>query len=194
MQLTCLKRTCGNGEHTEEAEVYHERQFLSRCGIHAVNALLKRRAYTARQFDALADSLLTSGYWLCFHPHRSWFRIGNYDVNVLMCALERGGLDVQWLPSRTDFRELLRGEALDGFLVNVPSHWPPWPFSLVFAQRRHWIAVSRYGDRFYVVDSSARCPFLLEDDDALVEYFANVKNENGHVLSVEKKKAISSPG
>jgi len=80
---------------------YHERQRLRRCGLHAVNNLLQRRAYTAADFDRLASEIPRgvgdSGLLSAWVPqYRSALPgIGNYDASVLLVALARQGLECQ---------------------------------------------------------------------------------------------------
>lgn len=185
-----MRGSNGAEDSSNTVEVYHEKQTMWRCGLHAVNALLQRKAYTAREFDTLADNLIISRRFWWIHPHRSLFGLGNYDVNVLMCAIESAGYDVQWLPENTNFRDLVqKHDALVGFLVNVSGNWqPPWPLNFLIPERRHWLAVSRYPEQFYIVDSNLRSPSRLDDEDALTRYFVRVKSESAHVLSVEKKR------
>ena len=38
---------------------------------------------------------------------RSWIGIGNYDANILMCALKRRGLNVVWFDSRQQVKSKL---------------------------------------------------------------------------------------
>lgn len=176
--------------------VHHERQRWWRCGLHAVNALLHAPVYSPRDFERLADDLLTAPRPPWAHPHRSVLGLGNYDLNVLMSALHRRGLDVSWLPQTRSVRDVLRAEErLSGFLVNVPGSWqPPWPLSHFLVERRHWIAVTRYGPHFYLVDSNQPAPTRFESESDLLSYFASAKNESRHVLYVCAIPPASSPG
>ncbi|OSX74353.1 hypothetical protein BU14_0293s0024 [Porphyra umbilicalis] len=66
-------------------DVYHERQQLSRCAVHAVNHLLGGPVYSASDFDALCEQM-TASRWV--NPHRSLIPyVGNYDLNVITAAL-----------------------------------------------------------------------------------------------------------
>lgn len=92
--------------------MYHERQSRQYCLVHALNALLQRKEWTATTLDEICYSLNDSRW---FNPHRfvfssfffslnffystmfiyrSWFGLGNYDVNVLMAALSLSDLQV----------------------------------------------------------------------------------------------------
>ena len=75
-----------------EPQLYHERQSLRRCGLHAVNNALQRAQYTVKDFEDIAKQLHAQGIqstW--FNPHKAFFSMGNYDVNVIETALSRHG-------------------------------------------------------------------------------------------------------
>jgi hypothetical protein len=62
------------------SEVYHERQRLQLCGVHCVNNVLQRRAYTQASFDVLCEELSPSKGWMQINPHRSALGLGDYLV------------------------------------------------------------------------------------------------------------------
>ena len=120
------------------ALLYHERQHLALCGVHAVNNLIQRKRFTKADFDAACLQLDASRRrW--FNPHRSVLGIGNYDVNVTMQLLQTEGYLVQW----HDQRKLLTAATLQeqtnlvGILWNIPSGsiWGR------LTGGRHWIAL-----------------------------------------------------
>jgi hypothetical protein len=65
--------------------LYHERQTMLKCGVHAVNNLLGRRAFVIADFERLAKELSPGSFW-------TFVGAGNYDVNVLGAALSQEGL------------------------------------------------------------------------------------------------------
>ena len=70
------------------------------------NALMQRDfgpLYVPREFDEIALGLSPDS-WIC--PHKSWLGTGNYDVNVLLAALQLRGLDATWHDARTDTRSI----------------------------------------------------------------------------------------
>jgi hypothetical protein len=80
-----------------EDELFHERQHLLLCGVHAVNNILGSKVFAKADFDAIADDLASqpevqgSGGW--FNPHRSKLRLGDFDENIIAVALQKHGLD-----------------------------------------------------------------------------------------------------
>lgn len=173
--------------------VYHEKQQLWRCGLHAVNALLKRPVYTAADFGAIADSIAPESRMPWSHPHRSVFGLGDYDVNVLMCALEKAGLRAEWLSAKVSLASLLEStKRLRGFLVNVPAmNLPSFLQSATtfLTDRRHWVAVPQYSSHFYLVDSKLP-PSRFSGSAELIRYLERVRKESGHILYVVEKSEL----
>ncbi len=83
--------------------MYHERQRLQLCGLHAVNNLIGEEAFLKKDFDSFVENL-APGVFL--NPHKSIFMIGDYDVNVIMTALQTKNYVVQWFDKRKDVRSI----------------------------------------------------------------------------------------
>jgi josephin len=80
-------------------EMYHERQSLQLCALHVVNSLWQRREFLKSELDEICLELAPESYsW--WNPHRAPLGLGNYDVNVIMAALQRRGLDTVWFDKR----------------------------------------------------------------------------------------------
>lgn len=166
----------------QQSPIYHEKQYLWRCGLHAVNALLRSQAYTARDLDVIADSLLTSSTSPLRHPHRAPFRLGDYDANVLILALDKLGFHTRWFSSqRITLKET------HGFLINRAAK-----SGLLWTGRRHWIAIVRYEEKFYLVDSQLLRPVLFQDDHELWSFFDTIRKDGGHVLVVNKSSRTNN--
>ena len=139
---------------TIASTMYHEKQKLSLCGVHAINNLLQKTAFDKASFDAVCNELAPSPSSIAFwnvNPHRSALGLGNYDVNVLMVILERQGFAVKWHDVRQeisattleDYYENLGGKdqtaepEICGIVVNVPSTsmWSK------LTKGRHWMTL-----------------------------------------------------
>lgn len=160
----------------KQSQIYHERQYLWRCGLHAVNALLRSQVYTAQDLDVIADSLLTHSTSSLRHPHRAPFRLGDYDANVLIVALGKLGFQTNWFSSQN-----ISLAETHGFLINRAAK-----SGLLWTGRRHWIAIVRYEKSFYLVDSQLLKPVLFQDDHELWSFFDTIRKDGGHVLIVNK--------
>jgi josephin len=134
-------------------ELYHERQRLSLCAVHAVNNLMQTHRYTKRDFD-VSCLALSPDVWL--NPHRSFWRIGDYDVNVITILMQQEGFCIAW----HDHRAALKPETLEnlvGVLWNVGST-SLW--GRVFGGR-HWIAFLRSNDQWINLDSDLTEPTVV---------------------------------
>lgn len=110
------------------ARPYHEKQVLSLCALHALNNLFQgnstiktpdrfvcrfvninpsakqmykkniseRGSYSKSELDEICKHL--SDQWI--NPHRSMLGLGNYDINVIMTALQKKGCAAVWFDKR----------------------------------------------------------------------------------------------
>ncbi|CEG35147.1 Uncharacterized conserved protein, contains Josephin domain [Plasmopara halstedii] len=79
-------------------KIYHERQKLYRCGLHALNNALQDSVFTQREFEDACEKLAemtdfdaTNALAWIWNPHRAPLGLGNYDVNVLVFVLQQKG-------------------------------------------------------------------------------------------------------
>lgn len=121
---------------------------------------------------------------------------GNYDVNVIMAALQTRGYEAVWWDKRRYFfltkstfnvhffsaslslcgiivylRDVssIALANVTGFILNVPSNlrWGPLRLPL---KRQHWIGVREVGGVYYNLDSKLRNPHPIGTADEL-RYF-----------------------
>lgn len=68
------------------------------CALHALNNLFQERdAFSKTELDAICYSL-SPNVWI--NPHKSLLGLGNYDINVIMAALQRKGYEAIWFDKR----------------------------------------------------------------------------------------------
>lgn len=159
-------------------KLYHERQRLALCGVHAVNNLLQTPRYTKRDFDRVCLELSPSSF---LNPHRSVLGIGNYDVNVVMMLLQQEGLCVNWHDKRTE----LKADAIEnlvGIMLNVD---PKSVWSRMFGGR-HWIAFLFHCDteQWINLDSNLVEPAIIGSHEDCINLLAASKDD-AHVLLVK---------
>ncbi|NXP06525.1 JOS2 protein, partial [Thinocorus orbignyianus] len=142
--------------------LYHERQRLELCALHALNNLLQRPCFTRRAAEDICKRLAPDAR---LNPHRSLLGTGNYDVNVIMAALQGLGLAALWWDKRRSLEQLALEKIL-GFILNVPSNISLGFLSLPF-RRQHWLAVRRVGDTFYNLDSKLPAPVAIGGEEDL---------------------------
>ncbi|KAJ1909008.1 Josephin-1, partial [Mycoemilia scoparia] len=116
---------------------------------------LQREQFTRQDLDQIADDLrveaalinsIESGSggfksWLSswtpsiIHPHRSYFGLGNWDVNVITRALKQIGYDVAWHDMRNSPSTIdLDNENVLGLIINYEN-------TNLYYGRPHWIAI-----------------------------------------------------
>lgn len=79
-------------------EIYHEKQVRELCALHALNNLFQARdAFTKAELDYICHSL-SPDRWI--NPHKSMLGLGNYDINVIMKALQDRGYETIWFDRR----------------------------------------------------------------------------------------------
>ncbi|KAL1140980.1 hypothetical protein AAG570_000906 [Ranatra chinensis] len=146
--------------------IYHEKQVRELCALHALNNLFQERdAFSKAELDEICQSL-SPHVWI--NPHRSLLGLGNYDVNVIMAALQRKGYEAVWYDKRKPV-ECLRLAEICGFILNVPSDYR-LGFVLLPLKRRHWVAIRQVAGTYYNLDSKLDVPHIIGQDNELLEY------------------------
>lgn len=172
-----------NGHRSNDV-LYHERQHLALCAVHAINNLLQGPVCTKRQLDEVCRQLAPSQYWF-LNPHRSALGIGNYDVNVIMVVLvQQHGLQVTWHDSRKDVSiNDLNVEKLRGVLWNVPAN------SILgrLMKGRHWVALllDHETNEWMNLDSNLSEPVVIGSNEDCIRLL-NSALDHSYVLLVHK--------
>ncbi|KAJ2952496.1 hypothetical protein O0L34_g6814 [Tuta absoluta] len=150
-----------------KTEIYHEKQIKELCALHALNNLFQGRGtFSKAELDAIC-SRLSPNVWI--NPHRSLLGLGNYDINVIMAALQRKGCEAIWFDKRKD-PSCLNLSNISGFILNVPSDYK-LGFVMLPLRRRHWICVREINGSFYNLDSKLESPQLIGRSNDLIAYF-----------------------
>ncbi|XP_040564398.1 josephin-like protein [Lepeophtheirus salmonis] len=159
--------------------MYHERQSRQLCALHVLNNLFQNgKAFDQKDLDIIC-SRLSPESWL--NPHRSFFGLGNYDVNVLMAAFQDKGLESVWFDKRRDIASL-NLDSIFGFILNVPNNYRYLP---LFSQR-HWIALRFFEDEkmYFNLDSHLKKPELIGREEDMIKYLTDklFKSDNELIL------------
>ncbi|KAL2898761.1 Josephin-like protein [Bienertia sinuspersici] len=176
------------------SEVYHERQRLQFCLLHALNNLFQEKdAFSRADLDGIAEELvlddLTPIKWnpisAVFRPHHNLIT-GNYDVNVLIAALERRGKDVVWHDRRSGAASIdLDGSEdwLMGIMLNIPVK----RFGGLW-KNRHWITLRKINGVWFNLDSDVKDPYAFKDIDDVRVFLDSVILAGGEILLVWNDK------
>ncbi|XP_076379226.1 josephin domain containing isoform X1 [Megalopta genalis] len=145
--------------------IYHERQVKELCALHALNNLFQERGFSKQELDKICYNL-SPDVWI--NPHKSLLGLGNYDINVIMAALQQKGREAVWFDKRRD-PTCLCLDNIEGFILNVPTEYK-LGFVLLPLKRRHWIALKKIHGAFYNLDSKLDSPQLIGKDHDLLVY------------------------
>lgn len=173
----------------KEIGVYHERQVKELCALHALNNLFQdQKAFCKKDLDDICIRLSPDHF---INPHRSLLGLGNYDVNVLMAAVQTKSCETIWFDKRKNIKCLLP-ENIQGFILNTPSEYK-WGLLHFPFKRKHWIAIRRIKDIYYNLDSKLDSPESIGDEESLF-LFLQKELENGEkelliVVSQEVEQA-----
>lgn len=82
----------------QEITIYHEKQVRELCALHALNNLFQEKdCFTKAELDSICHSLSPDN-WI--NPHKSVLGLGNYDINVIMKALQSRQCEAIWFDKR----------------------------------------------------------------------------------------------
>lgn len=168
----------------EVDSLYHERQVLALCAVHAVNNLLQCRRFTKRDFDRACLTLAPRNQWR--NPHRGMLRMGDFDLNAITMLLQQEGYSVTWHNQRASI-ELKNLEHAIGILWNVQatSSW-----SRLFGGR-HWIALLCEDNCWVNLDSILAAPALIGSSADCVQLLSTVPD--AHIIFVTRDEIPTNP-
>lgn len=168
-------------------DVYHERQMKELCALHALNNLFQSQtAFTKKDLDEICNKLSPNAF---FNPHRNVFGLGNYDVNVIMAALQKKGYETVWFDKRKDVGVLVI-ENIMGFILNTPTDYRLGFVRLPF-HRKHWIAIRKVGNYFLNLDSKLDSPEMIGTTHDLVTFLRRELREGDKELLLVVDPGVS---
>ncbi|XP_075849368.1 josephin-2 isoform X4 [Microcebus murinus] len=178
------------GAQPSQPSVYHERQRLELCAVHALNNVLQQQLFSQEAADEICKRLAPDSR---LNPHRSLLGTGNYDVNVIMAALQGLGLAAVWWDRRRPLSQLALPQVL-GLILNLPSPVSLGLLSLPL-RRRHWVALRQVDGVYYNLDSKLRAPEALGDEDGVRAFLAAALAQGlCEVLARPQCPRLSCPG
>ncbi|XP_074649250.1 josephin-1-like [Tubulanus polymorphus] len=171
--MACIKghnvnKVCSSSSCSEESvsHIYHEKQSKEMCALHALNNLYQdSKAFSKKQLDSICYSLSPASM---INPHKSMFGFGNYDVNVLMSAVQLKDSEAIWFDKRKDVSCLCL-KNIHGFILNIPTEYK-WGIFTFPIHRKHWIALRDISGVYYNLDSKLDSPELIGKPAELLSY------------------------
>jgi len=163
-----------------ENSIYHEKQSKQLCALHTLNNLFQNpNAFTKPMLDELCYNL-TPVTWI--NPHRSLFGLGNYDINVIMAALQLQKCDVVWWDKRRQL-SVTKIESCFGMILNKPSLSKLGGMVLPF-KTKHWIAIRKVGALYFNLDSKLDKPVAIGTLSESIEYLTKQLSEENCELFI----------
>ncbi|XP_059537517.1 josephin-1 isoform X1 [Myotis daubentonii] len=192
--------------------IYHEKQRRELCALHALNNVFQdsgafsretlqeifqstrpdspriepaNRVYALDQESnprLFRPTLLSPNTMVTPHK-KSMLGNGNYDVNVIMAALQTKGYEAVWWDKRRDVSAIALTHVL-GFIMNLPSSlsWGPLKLPL---KRQHWICVREVGGAYYNLDSKLKTPEWIGGESELRKFLKHhLRGKNCELLLV----------
>ena len=169
----------------KDDDLYHEKQQLQLCLLHAINSLLQENIFTQKMLNNICKELSPNKL---INPHKSFFQTGNYDVNVLIKVLQKIDIQVQWFDARkVNELDLNNNQLLEpqksikfiGFILNNPQKAMMKLFS-----RRHWITIRKVDDFWYNFDSKLKEPYKFKDGKEASSFIQNAMKTNNAELMI----------
>ena len=165
-------------------KLYHERQRLQLCALHSLNSLFQEARFTKKSLDEIVAGLDKSWCW----NEYSTLITGNYDLRIILEALERYGYVVRAVdPSES--LDIFPFEDCFGLLLNIPlktSYFDRLPIIRSFSKPgRHWLTIKSIdGQVFYDFDSKHSKPQFIGNRPALIEYLRNYPLAQSYIYLV----------
>ncbi|KAG2288913.1 hypothetical protein Bca52824_048517 [Brassica carinata] len=172
-----------------ESQIYHERQRLQFCLLHSLNNLFQDKdAFTRESLNSIAEKLVaddpnketwTTPLSLLLKPHHNTLT-GNYDVNVMIAALEGKGKSVVWHDKRHGASSVdLGADNLMGVVLNAPvkRYGGLW-------RSRHWVVMRKINGVWYNLDSDLVVPLRFKDEDEVRGFLDQCLSSGSEVLLV----------
>ncbi|NXS38995.1 JOS2 protein, partial [Balaeniceps rex] len=126
------------------------------------------------------------------NPHRSLLGTGNYDVNVIMAALQSLELAAVWWDKRRSLERLALGQIL-GFILNVPSQ-VSLGFVALPLRRKHWLAVRQLRGTYYNLDSKLRAPVPIGGEAELRAFLRDFLSQGLCEVFLVVPRAVEEAG
>ncbi|GMI92201.1 JOSEPHIN-like protein [Hibiscus trionum] len=174
---------------SELNKIYHERQRLQFCLLHSLNNLFQQKdAFTRESLNSIAERLILDDpekeiwtpFSLVFKPHHNSLT-GNYDINVLIAALEGRGKTVIWHDGRNGASSI---DLDDGLLIGIVVNVPVKRYAGLW-KSRHWTSVKKIDGVWYNLDSDLQAPQGFKDCEEVRDFLDFIISHDGQALLVK---------
>ena len=112
---------------------------------------------------------------------------GNYDINVLIVALEGKGKSVIWHDRRNKASSIDLDGPEEGALMGIVLNIPVKRFGGIW-RSRHWVTLRKIGGIWYNLDSDLVSPMPFQDTEQVRDFLDSMIGLGGEVLLVMNDK------
>ncbi|CAF1175186.1 unnamed protein product [Rotaria sordida] len=138
--------------------IYHEKQRLMRCGLHSLNNLFQiPKLFTPHHLESIVREYDKRKF---FNDYRTLW-LGNYDLRILIEAINRCGFDVRQI-------NIYNGESI----YNLP--WDSYFGLLINLNGDHWFTIKNHNGIYYNLDSTLRKPIQIGQKERLIQYLIDL--------------------
>ncbi|KAG7949524.1 hypothetical protein I3843_13G067200 [Carya illinoinensis] len=175
-------------------QIYHERQRLQFCLLHTLNNLFQQKdAFTRASLNEIAEKLVLDEpnkvSWTpisaLFKPHHNTIT-GNYDINVLIAALEGKGKSVIW-HDRRNAASMINLDASEETQMGIVLNVSVRKFGGIW-KGRHWVALKKINGVWCNLDSDLVAPETFKDTEEVRGFLDYIIDNGGEVLLVMNEK------
>ncbi|KAI3526234.1 hypothetical protein L1887_05478 [Cichorium endivia] len=177
----------------EQKQIYHEKQKLQFCLLHSLNNLFQEKdAFTRKDLDDIAEKLVEEDpyegnrmpFSVIFKPHHNSLT-GNYDINVLIAAVERKGKRVVWHDRRNRASSINLDES-EGKLMGIVLNVPVKRYAGLW-RSRHWVSLRKINGVWYNLDSDFSSPFPFGSTEELRDFLDSAIDGGTELLLVKNE-------
>jgi josephin len=150
----CVRKQCVKNE----VKIYHEKQRLSRCGLHSLNNLFQiPKLFTYHYLETIVREYDKRTF---FNDYRTLW-LGDYDLRILIEAINRHGFSVRQI-------NIYQNESIS----NLP--WDSYFGLLINLNGAHWFTIKNVNGIYYNLDSTLRKPIEIGKKEHLIQYLYRI--------------------
>ncbi|CAF1244061.1 unnamed protein product [Rotaria magnacalcarata] len=145
-------------EFIKDTPIYHEKQRLMKCGLHSLNNLFQiPKLFTSHHLEMIVRDFDKRKF---FNDYRTLW-LGNYDLRILIEAINRCGFNVRQL-------NIYHGESI----YHLP--WDSYFGLLINLNGTHWFTIKNHNGIYHNLDSTLRKPIQIGGKERLIQYLINL--------------------
>lgn len=170
--MSIRQKSTNSQEKSNHSHIFHERQKRELCALHALNNVFQHKEFTKEELDEICLRLNPA---TVLNPHKSMLGTGNYDINVIMSALNSRSYQAVWHDKRKKVSsiELAR---VSGVILNTMSTMQVGFFKLPI-RRRHWVAIQAISGEYWNLDSKMKQPEKIGDHSQFKDYLKKILSD-----------------